>query len=74
MDVVMGATQGERRAVMFVEHDLDIIQRYATRVLAFAEGTIIAEGAPAAVIADAKVRRYILGDAAARRHAAGAAR
>ncbi|HJT06116.1 MAG TPA: ABC transporter ATP-binding protein [Stellaceae bacterium] len=73
MDVVMGATQGDRRAVMFVEHDLDIIQRYATRVLAFAEGTIIAEGAPAAVIADAKVRRYILGDAAARRHAAGAA-
>ena len=72
MDVVMGATQGDRRAVMFVEHDLDIIQRYATRVLAFAEGTIIAEGAPAAVIADAKVRRYILGEAAARRHVGAA--
>ena len=71
MDVVMGATLAERRAVMFVEHDLDIIARYATRVLAFAEGTIIAEGAPAAVIADAKVKRYILGEAPPR-HAAAA--
>ena len=70
MDVVMGATVDDRRAVMFVEHDLDIIARYATRVLAFAEGTIIAEGAPAAVLGDANVKRYILGVAAAR-HAAG---
>ncbi len=51
-----------RRAVMFVEHDLDIIARYATRVLAFAEGTIIAQGAPEAVIGDAQVKRYILGE------------
>jgi branched-chain amino acid transport system ATP-binding protein len=64
MDVVMGALEAERRAVMFVEHDLDIIARYATRVLAFAEGTIIAEGAPAAVISHAQVRRYILGEMA----------
>src|SRR5260370_39090981 len=34
----------ERRAVMFVEHDFDIIARYAPRV-AFAQGTIIDEGA-----------------------------
>ena len=72
MDVVMGATVDDRRTVMFVEHDLDIIARYATRVLAFAEGTIIAQGAPAAVIGDANVKRYILGEAAARRHAASA--
>jgi branched-chain amino acid transport system ATP-binding protein len=63
MDVVMGATVSARRAVMFVEHDLDIIARYATRVLAFADGTIIAEGAPASVIGDAQVKRYILGEA-----------
>jgi len=62
MDVVMGAVDGARRAVMFVEHDLDIIARYATRVLAFAEGTIIAQGAPEAVIGDAQVKRYILGE------------
>jgi len=72
MDVVMGATVDDRRAVMFVEHDLDIIARYATRVLAFAEGTIIAQGAPTAVLGDANVKRYILGEAATRRHAASA--
>ncbi len=62
----------ERRAVMFVEHDFDIVARYATRVLAFAEGTIIAEGAPAAVIGDAQVKRYILGEAPSLSRAAGA--
>ncbi len=72
MDLVMGAVDGARRAVMFVEHDLDIIARYATRVLAFAEGAIIAEGAPASVIGDAQVKRYILGEAPALRRAAAA--
>ncbi len=72
MDLVMGALDGERRAVMFVEHDLDIIARYATRVLAFADGTIIAEGAPAAVIGDAQVKRLILGEAPALSRAAAA--
>jgi branched-chain amino acid transport system ATP-binding protein len=74
MDVVMGALREQRRAVMFVEHDMEIIGRYAHRVLAFAEGTIIAEGPPAEVIADPQVRRYITGEPHARRRdAVGAA-
>jgi branched-chain amino acid transport system ATP-binding protein len=72
MDVVMGATVSAARAVMFIEHDLDIIARYATRVLAFADGTIIAQGAPAAVIGDAQVKRYILGEAPPLRRAMAA--
>jgi len=60
----------ERRAVMFVEHDFDIIARYAPRV-AFAQGTIIAEGA-SAVIGDAQVKRCILGKAPSLRRAAAA--
>ena len=72
MDVVMGATVSAARAVMFIEHDLDIIARYATRVLAFADGTIVAQGAPAAVIGDAQVKRYILGEAPSPRRAAAA--
>ncbi len=55
---------------MFVEHDFDIIARYAPRV-AFAEGTIIAEGA-SAVIGDAPVKRCILGKAPSLRRAAAA--
>ena len=64
----------ERRAVMFIEHDFDIIARYAPRVLAFAQGTIIAEGAPAPVIGDAQVKRYILGEAPSLRRAVAAPR
>ena len=33
--------------VLFVEHDMDIVERYADRVLAFYGGRIIADGAPA---------------------------
>ena len=72
MDVIMGALREQRRAVMFVEHDMEIIGRYAHRVLAFAEGTIIAEGPPARVIDDPQVRRYITGEPhAPRRRGAG---
>jgi branched-chain amino acid transport system ATP-binding protein len=49
--------------VLFVEHDMDIVARYAQRVLAFADGRIIADGAPAAVLDDAEVRRYVIGEA-----------
>jgi len=73
MDVVMGALREQRRAVMFVEHDMEIIGRYAHRVLAFAEGTIIAEGPPDEVIADPQVRRYITGEPHARRRDAAEA-
>jgi len=73
MDVIMGALREQRRAVMFVEHDMEIIGRYAHRVLAFAEGTIIAEGPPDEVIADPQVRRYITGEPHARRRDAAEA-
>ena len=62
MDVIMAALRAERCAVLFVEHDMEIVGRYAERVIAFAEGTIIAEGAPAAVTADPQVRRYVTGE------------
>jgi branched-chain amino acid transport system ATP-binding protein len=61
MDLVMGAVRGV--TVLFVEHDMDIVGRYARRVLAFADGRIIADGEPASVLADAEVRRYVIGEA-----------
>jgi branched-chain amino acid transport system ATP-binding protein len=62
MDVIMAALRAENITVLFVEHDMDIIARYATRVLAFYDGTIIADGAPHVVIDDPQVRRYIIGE------------
>jgi branched-chain amino acid transport system ATP-binding protein len=62
MDVIMGALRSEKITVLFVEHDMDIIARYATRVVAFYDGTIIADGLPQQVIDDPQVRRYIIGE------------
>src|SRR5271163_1789178 len=45
--------------VLFTEHDMDVVFGYADRVLVLNRGTLIAEGAPATVRADAEVRRFI---------------
>jgi branched-chain amino acid transport system ATP-binding protein len=62
MDVIMGALQAEKITVLFVEHDMDIVARYASRVLAFYDGTIIADGKVHDVIDDPQVRRFIVGE------------
>ncbi len=69
MDLVMEDLRRQRVAVMFIEHDMEIVGRYAARVLAFADGTIIAQGAPDQVIGDAMVRRYVTGERPAARAA-----
>ena len=63
MDRVMKALEGEQAAVIFVEHDMDIVTRYAARVLAFYSGRVIADDAPDAVLADDEVQRYVTGTA-----------
>jgi branched-chain amino acid transport system ATP-binding protein len=61
MDLVMKAVAAEGAAVLFVEHDMEVVERYAPRVIAFYEGRVIADGVPAFVLADADVRRYVVG-------------
>ena len=64
MDLVMGAVRGQGVTVLFVEHDMDIVSRYAGRVVAFYDGRVIADGEPAKVLGDAEVRRYVIGEEA----------
>ena len=52
MDVVMSALKSRKITVLFVEHDMEIVARFADRVLAFYDGTVIADGTPAAALAD----------------------
>ena len=62
MDVVMGAARAAGVTVIFVEHDMDIVARFAGRVVAFYDGGIIGDGPPDAVLRMADVRRYVIGE------------
>ena len=46
MEVVMSALKSRKITVLFVEHDMEIVARFADRVLAFYDGTVIADGTP----------------------------
>jgi branched-chain amino acid transport system ATP-binding protein len=65
MDTVMQAIEGHADSaavsVVFVEHDMDIVQRYASRVAAFYSGKVIADGLATHVLADSEVQRYVTG-------------
>jgi branched-chain amino acid transport system ATP-binding protein len=71
MDLVLAAIQGEGATVLFVEHDMDIVRRYAQRLIAFYEGRIIADGRPEPVLSDSEVRKLVVGEEGARARAAG---
>jgi branched-chain amino acid transport system ATP-binding protein len=61
MATLMRALDERRVTSWFVEHDVDIVTRYATRVAAWIDGRVAADGTPAEVLANAQVRREILG-------------
>jgi branched-chain amino acid transport system ATP-binding protein len=61
MDRVIHAVASEAATIVFVEHDMEIVSRYADRVVAFYSGRIIADGEPQAVLRDPDVRRYVTG-------------
>ena len=53
-------------AVLFTEHDMDVVFQHADRVMVLDRGRLIAVGAPAEVRADPEVRRVYLGSRAGR--------
>jgi branched-chain amino acid transport system ATP-binding protein len=62
METIMTAIGAEPMTVLFVEHDMDIVERYASRVVAFYSGRIIADDTPAVALATDDVRRYVTGE------------
>jgi len=51
-------------AVLFTEHDMDVVFSHADRILVLDRGALIAEGAPAEVRANPRVREVYLGSGA----------
>ena len=61
MQMVLDGVRAEGATVLFVEHDMEVVGRFAQRVLAFYEGRIIADAAPQVALADPEVERYVVG-------------
>jgi branched-chain amino acid transport system ATP-binding protein len=62
MEILVAA--GERvglRAIVQVEHDMDIVFGYSDRIVALHQGRILADGPPAAIRADERVLDMVIG-------------
>ena len=76
---VAGVPEAERRdildtiaalpgdvAILLIEHDMDLVFRFATRVSVLVAGALFAEGEPAEIARDARVKAIYLGESAER--------
>src|SRR6185437_11788328 len=61
MQMVLEAVRAEGATVLFVEHDMEVVSRFAQRVLAFYDGRIIADAPPRDALAHPEVKRYVVG-------------
>jgi branched-chain amino acid transport system ATP-binding protein len=50
--------------VLFIEHDMDVVFRFASRIIVMVQGRILVEGTPQQIAADPRVREVYLGGAA----------
>lgn len=61
MALIADLARRARIAVLFTEHDMDVVFAHADRIVVLDRGAVIASGAPQAVRADPLVRRVYLG-------------
>jgi branched-chain amino acid transport system ATP-binding protein len=64
MQLVAGLAREAGIAVLFTEHDMDMVFGYADRILVMHDGELIASGRPQEVRADPRVREVYLGTGA----------
>jgi branched-chain amino acid transport system ATP-binding protein len=49
--------------VLFIEHDMNVVFRFASRIIVMVGGRILVEGAPSEIASDPRVREIYLGRA-----------
>jgi len=49
--------------IVFIEHDMELVFRFAERITVLVGGKVLTEGTPAEIAADARVREVYLGEA-----------
>ena len=62
MELAAGLARRDRIAVLFTEHDMEVVFGFASRVIVMHLGEVIASGSPEEVRSDARVREVYLGD------------
>jgi branched-chain amino acid transport system ATP-binding protein len=61
MDMIVAALAEQRVTSVFVEHDMEVVARYAHRAAVWGAGRILSAGAPAKVLAEPEVIRTVIG-------------
>jgi branched-chain amino acid transport system ATP-binding protein len=62
MEILVGAARRiGLKAIIQVEHDMDIVFGYSDRIIALHQGRVLADAAPAAIRADARIVDMVIG-------------
>ena len=48
-------------SILFIEHDMNLVFRFASRIIVMVGGRIMMEGSPAEIASDPRVREVYLG-------------
>jgi branched-chain amino acid transport system ATP-binding protein len=61
MDTLIGALHRQSVTAAFVEHDIDLVRKYADRVAVWDQGRVLAVGYPAEILGDVRVMQEVVG-------------